>query len=98
MPGTNDDKKKSEKVIKETVADYTVGERTPVTKSRKKSSTANPDQSAQARELEAWERPLESYSDEELTALYADYAEEALQLAEVGINEYAQHLRELDKA
>lgn len=98
MSETNEDKKESEKVVKETVAEYTVSKRAPVKESGKRSLSAKKAQSVKARELEAWERPLDSYTDEELEALYADYAEEARLLAEAGIVEYAQHLSELDKA
>lgn len=52
----------------------------------------------QVHELEPWQRTADSYTDEELDALYADYLEEARQLAEEGIEEYAQRLLELDKA
>ncbi len=101
MSDKREDKKKSEKVIKETVAEYTVTERASVTKATRgteKASGRKPSNtSSSPLELEPWERPLDSYTDEELEALYADYGEEARLLAEVGIAEYAQHLSELDK-
>lgn len=100
MSGKN--KEKSEKVIKETVAEYTVVERAVepkgAQKPQKSSASVASAESVLLHELEPWQRSLDSYSDEELDELYADYAEEARQLAEVGIEEYAQHLRELDKA
>ncbi len=67
----------SDKVIKETVAEYAV---------------------TQVQVLEPWRRSLDSYTDDELDALYVDYAPEAVELAEEGLEEYAQHLNELDKA